>query len=48
MGDAIFTKKYPKLVDAMEQRVNHYNADLELCEQLEEEGKAFIFRPRIH
>lgn len=38
-------KKYPKLVDAMEQRVNHYNADLELCEQLEEEGKAFIFRP---
>lgn len=38
-------KKYPKLVEAMELRVDHYNEAMELCERLEAEGKALIYRP---
>ncbi len=38
-------KKYPKLVDAMVLRADHYNEAMELCERLEAEGKALIYRP---
>lgn len=41
----LLSKKYPKLVEAMELRTQHYNESMELCEQLEREGKAFIYRP---
>lgn len=41
----ILRKKYPKLVDAMVLRADHYNEAMELCERLEAEGKALIYRP---
>lgn len=41
----LLRKKYPKLVEAMEKRVDHYNRSMELCEELEREGKAIVFRP---
>jgi predicted patatin/cPLA2 family phospholipase len=37
--------KYPKVIEAMLQRHEIYNRQLELCEQLEREGKAVIIRP---
>lgn len=39
-------KKFPKVAEVMEQRHILYNRQLELCEQLEREGKAIIIRPR--
>ncbi|MGE7090513.1 patatin-like phospholipase family protein [Lysinibacillus sp. NPDC048646] len=41
----LLAKRYPNLVKSMEKRAEHYNASLAHCEQLEEEGRAFIFRP---
>lgn len=41
----LMRKKYPKLVDVMLERVDRYNETVAKCEQLEREGKAFIFRP---
>ncbi|WP_107949090.1 patatin-like phospholipase family protein [Lysinibacillus parviboronicapiens] len=41
----LLAKRYPSLVKSMEKRADHYNASLAYCEQLEEEGRAFIFRP---
>ncbi|MBD8025069.1 patatin family protein [Ureibacillus sp. Re31] len=41
----LLKKKYPKLVELMQVRIDKYNETLALCERLEEEGKAFIFRP---
>lgn len=41
----LLKKKYPKLVEAMKLRVDHYNESMELCEELERQGKAFIYRP---
>ncbi|MGF9977263.1 patatin family protein [Viridibacillus arvi] len=41
----LLRKRYPNLVKSMEQRVEHYNASLDYCERLENEGRAFIFRP---
>ncbi|EON70522.1 patatin-like phospholipase family protein [Lysinibacillus sphaericus] len=41
----LLAKRYPNLVKSMEKRADHYNASLARCEQLEEEGRAFIFRP---
>ncbi|WP_102694016.1 patatin-like phospholipase family protein [Rummeliibacillus pycnus] len=41
----ILKKRYPAIVRSMEKRVDHYNKSLDYCEQLEAEGKAFIFRP---
>jgi len=38
-------KNYPKLVDALIKRHEMYNKQLELCEKLENEGKAIIIRP---
>ncbi|MGQ1785520.1 MULTISPECIES: patatin-like phospholipase family protein [unclassified Saccharicrinis] len=37
--------KYPKLVDIILNRHIVYNQQLEMIERLEEEGKAFVFRP---
>lgn len=42
----LYYKKYPKLVDTMLKRHEIYNQQLELCEQLEKEGKAIIIRPK--
>ena len=36
---------YPALKHAMLQRHVHYNASVELVERLEDEGRAFVFRP---
>ncbi len=41
----LLAKRYPNLVKSMQKRADHYNASLEYCEQLEAQGKAFIFRP---
>ncbi|MFP3919583.1 patatin family protein [Lysinibacillus telephonicus] len=41
----LLKKKYPKLADLIEDRIDKYNETLDYCEQLEKEGKAFIFRP---
>lgn len=41
----LLKKKYPKLADLIEDRIDNYNETLDYCEQLEKEGKAFIFRP---
>ena len=39
-------RKNPALEDAMLRRHNTYNRQIELCEQLEREGKAIIIRPQ--
>jgi len=41
----LFYRKYPKLVEAILKRHETYNRQLDLCEQLEKEGKAVIIRP---
>lgn len=38
-------KKYPKLIESVMKRHETYNRQLEICEQLEREGKALIIRP---
>ena len=38
--------KYPRLVEAVLRRHEVYNRQLELCEELEKEGKAIIIRPQ--
>lgn len=38
--------KYPALRDALASRNSLYNAQLELVERLEEEGKVFVIRPQ--
>lgn len=38
-------RKYPKLVERMQQRANDYNRTIEELEQLEKEGRVFIIRP---
>jgi predicted patatin/cPLA2 family phospholipase len=43
----LFYRKYPNLINAIMNRHNVYNRQLALCEQLENEGKAIIIRPRI-
>ena len=40
-----FYKKYPKLVEAINTRYIQYNKTMEKIEQLEKEGKIFVFRP---
>lgn len=39
-------KKYPAVAEAMQCRHEVYNRQLELCENLEKEGKAIIIRPQ--
>ncbi len=41
----LLKKKYPKLVEQMEARIDKYNETIEYCEQLEKHGRALIFRP---
>lgn len=41
----LFYRKYPGVIEAMLKRHEVYNRQLELCEQLEREGKALIIRP---
>lgn len=41
-----YYKKYPGLIEAMLTRHEKYNRQIELCEQLEREGKAIIIRPK--
>lgn len=38
-------RKYPKLVNAIAQRHNVYNAQLDLCRKLEDEGRAILINP---
>ena len=37
--------RYPRVIEAMKQRHEVYNRQIELCEQLEREGRALIIRP---
>nr|WP_246020308.1 patatin family protein [Lysinibacillus telephonicus] len=39
----LLKKKYPKLADLIEDRIDNYNETLDYCEQLEKEGKALSF-----
>lgn len=41
-----YYKNYPGLIVAMLNRHETYNRQIELCEQLEREGKAIIIRPK--
>lgn len=41
----VLYKKFPKVIEILENRNDIYNQQLELCEQLEREGKAIILRP---
>ena len=41
----MFYKKHPKLVEAINTRYLQYNKTMEKIEQLEKEGKIFVFRP---
>lgn len=41
----IVYRKYPKLVEAINTRYLQYNATMDKIEQLEKEGKIFVFRP---
>lgn len=38
-------KKYPKLADAILNRHNMYNSQLEYVKELEKEGRAYVVRP---
>lgn len=38
-------KKYPKLVEKLDQRHVMYNEELRLCHQLQEEGRAVVIQP---
>ena len=40
-----FLRKYPKVVEALRQRHEHYNKQLQLVEFEERSGNAFVFRP---
>ncbi len=41
----LLRKKYPQMVLAMENRAHNYNQTMDLIEKLEQEGKAFVYRP---
>ena len=42
-----YGKKYPKLVEVLEQRANVYNKTLYYIDKWEKEGKVFVLRPEI-
>lgn len=42
----IYYKKYPNLINTLNTRHTRYNQQIELCEKLEQEGKAMIIRPQ--
>ena len=39
-------RKYPRLIDAIMNRHEIYNSQIEMCERLEKEGRAIIIRPQ--
>ena len=39
-------KKYPKLIESIENRHLNYNKSLDLVKYLEEKGDAFVIRPK--
>ena len=41
-----FYKKYPLFVDALMKRHEVYNRQVDICDKLEQEGKALIIRPQ--
>lgn len=41
----IVYRKYPELIRVLEERADKYNHSLDVVRQLEEEGKALVFRP---
>ncbi|MBN2694235.1 patatin family protein [bacterium] len=41
----LFYRKYPKLVEAIQKRHEHYNQTIQEIETLEKEGRAFVIRP---
>lgn len=41
----IVLRRYPKVVDAMEERHNLYNKTMQYIHQLEEDGEVFVIRP---
>lgn len=42
----LFYHRYPHTMEAIKNRYLRYNQQLDLCEQLEKEGKAIIIRPQ--
>ena len=38
-------RKYPKFIEVLEERSKRYNNSLDQIKELEQEGKAFVFRP---
>lgn len=45
LASNIYKKKYPEFAQALLRRHVRYNKTIELCEKLEEKGKAIILRP---
>ncbi|HWJ78576.1 MAG TPA: patatin family protein [Niallia sp.] len=43
----LYKRKYPKLANRVLDRVESYNKTMDYIEQLEDEGKAFVFRPEF-
>ena len=41
----VVLRKYPKMIDAMEHRHEHYNETLEYIRKKEKEGDLFVIRP---
>ena len=41
----LFMKKFPRIVEAVENRHNVYNAQLEYVHKMEEEGRALVIQP---
>ena len=42
-----FKKRYPEIAKSLATRAERYNATMEYIEQLEADGKAFVFRPPV-
>lgn len=45
IGARVLARKYPAMSEAILSRPDRYNQVVEMCEQLEKEGKAMILRP---
>lgn len=45
IGARVLARKYPAMSEAILSRPDRYNEVVEMCEQLEKEGKAMILRP---
>ena len=42
----LFYRQYPRIIDAIMQRHEAYNRQLQICENLVSQGKAIILRPQ--